>query len=392
MEFSKVIVPFILLSATLVLTARTAFIQKEVNITYSVDNSFSPVSANKTKCDYQSLLGMTVFRSFLSTPRNTHPSMCTRPNCRAVVLLFLVLSGQVELNPGPRAIKYPCNICAKSVRNNQPAVQCDDCFVWTHVRCIGFGDSTYQHLQHNSYYWFCASCGIPNYSASLGDLTSFESENSFNVLENTSSPGKPKLSSTPLKHKHIKSKSISCLSLNCNSLKSLGKIASFNAILQEQNPDVVFACETKLSPNIASYSIFPKNFTIFRNDRNENGGGVLLAFKNVLTVTVPAFLETKEPEITWSLLKSDQGKSLYLCSFYIPETRVAMEYLGKLRASLCSIFSKHHSKTPLVYISGDFNLGDIDWEDKSTTNPATSSYHQALLDLMDEFCLQKYTN
>ena len=126
-----------------------------------------------------------------------------------------------------------------------------------------FGDSTYQHLQHNSYYWFCASCGIPNYSSSLGDLTSFETETSFNVLDHSVSPGKPKLSSTPSKQKRSKSKSISCLSLNCNSLKSLGKIASFNSILQDQNPYVGFACETKLGPNIASYSIFQNNFTIF---------------------------------------------------------------------------------------------------------------------------------
>lgn len=43
-------------------------------------------------------------------------------------MLLLVLSGDVESNPGP--VKYPCGICSKPVRINQKGVACDTCSLW----------------------------------------------------------------------------------------------------------------------------------------------------------------------------------------------------------------------------------------------------------------------
>ena len=152
-----------------------------------------------------------------------HPSLCTKSNCRAVVLLSLVLFGQIEITLVPSRT----NILAPFAQTlleiiSKPFSVIIAYYVHTHS-LHGFDDSTYQHLKHNSYYWFCASCGTPNCSPSLGGLTSFETENSFNVLHHSVSYGKQKLSSTPSKQTRNKSKSISCLSLKCNGLKSLGK-------------------------------------------------------------------------------------------------------------------------------------------------------------------------
>ena len=46
---------------------------------------------------------------------------------------LLLLSGDVEANPGPR---YPCGHCAKSVRSNQPGIFCEACYSWYHTNCI----------------------------------------------------------------------------------------------------------------------------------------------------------------------------------------------------------------------------------------------------------------
>ena len=44
---------------------------------------------------------------------------------RWLPLLTLLLCGDVECNPGPRRLKYPCGSCQRAVMSNQPGVQCE---------------------------------------------------------------------------------------------------------------------------------------------------------------------------------------------------------------------------------------------------------------------------
>ena len=55
-----------------------------------------------------------------------------------LLLQVLLLSGDVQLNPGP--IRYPCGVeaCGKPVKSNQKGIQCDGCFSWFHTKCIKF--------------------------------------------------------------------------------------------------------------------------------------------------------------------------------------------------------------------------------------------------------------
>ena len=45
------------------------------------------------------------------------------------VLLALLLSGQVESNPGPKSPKFPCGECSKAVRWGK-SIACDTCDRW----------------------------------------------------------------------------------------------------------------------------------------------------------------------------------------------------------------------------------------------------------------------
>ena len=49
------------------------------------------------------------------------------------------MSNDIELNPGPRPPKYPCDSCGKAVKNNQNGIQCDKCSTWHHIECQGMG-------------------------------------------------------------------------------------------------------------------------------------------------------------------------------------------------------------------------------------------------------------
>jgi len=59
--------------------------------------------------------------------------------------------------------------------------------------------------------------------------------------------------------------------LNCNGLKGTDHITTFQALLDLHDPDFVLGTESKLCPDISSYSVFPHNYTVFRKDRNRFG-------------------------------------------------------------------------------------------------------------------------
>ena len=118
--------------------------------------------------------------------------------------MILALSGDTELNPGPRRPKWPCGTCKKAVTWSQKAICCDTCNIWYHANCQGMPSLNYQCLDSSNISWHCIQCGMPKLSSSIFDLSSLQTSNSFNPLEdqtlgNLNSP--PTASSTPTKQR-----------------------------------------------------------------------------------------------------------------------------------------------------------------------------------------------
>ncbi len=61
------------------------------------------------------------------------------------------------INPGPSL--YPCSVCCISVADDQEALECDNCHLWTHRTCCDVGTEEYKHLENLLFFdWICPVC------------------------------------------------------------------------------------------------------------------------------------------------------------------------------------------------------------------------------------------
>ena len=86
-------------------------------------------------------------------------------------------------------------------------------------------------------------------------------------------------------------KGVKCFLANARSLKN--KFQDLHAIVFAERFDILAVTETWFDPSVLDHEAIPSGYTIYRRDRlYRRGGGVLLAFKNDLTVVRRSDLET----------------------------------------------------------------------------------------------------
>ena len=80
-------------------------------------------------------------------------------------------------------IQFPCSACGKPVKNNQAAIFCDNCNLWSHCKCNGITNDTYTRYisEPDNIPWSCNVCissALPFTNASLNDSSiSVDTEN-----------------------------------------------------------------------------------------------------------------------------------------------------------------------------------------------------------------------
>ena len=54
---------------------------------------------------------------------------------------------------------FPCSVCTKNVKDNQPAILCSCCSIWSHNKCNNINKSDYKFFQDNpDEVFFCRTC------------------------------------------------------------------------------------------------------------------------------------------------------------------------------------------------------------------------------------------
>ena len=81
-----------------------------------------------------------------------------------------------------------------------------------------------------------------------------------------------------------KSYTLKLLSINCRSLRSQDIRNQLAVLLVHYDIDVVFISETHLDNSIYLSEILPKSYKTIKKDRCLGGGGVLIGFKDTLTI------------------------------------------------------------------------------------------------------------
>ncbi len=95
-------------------------------------------------------------------------------NAPTCLLIILLVSGDIETNPGPgnKSI-FPCGYCDKPVNWSQRGVACDECDHWYHKSCIEMCTRDFDQLNLSNVSWMCCRChtqNIPSFTFHLYEL------------------------------------------------------------------------------------------------------------------------------------------------------------------------------------------------------------------------------
>ena len=141
--------------------------------------------------------------------------------------------------------------------------------------------------------------------------------------------------------------------MNVQGIKGKSKQAELKLFCEIQNPDILFGTESHLDENYLNNEVFPEDYSIIRRDRNKNGGGVFIAFKNDLLITEICEITNHSNEIILAKLQNKGSPPLYLGVFYRPPDSNENPLI-ELEKQINYITSKDN--LPNFTIAGDFNL------------------------------------
>ena len=174
---------------------------------------------------------------------------------------------------------------------------------------------------------------------------------------------------------HAFQNSLKLLSLKIQNI--MAKKASFDNLQHEHNPEIITISETWLKPEVLSSEFLSTDYNIFRRDRPDGYGGVLIACRNSLNCH-HLNINFDTEAIACQLTLTNQ-QTLIVCAFYRPPNRQPDSV-----TNLCHFFKCIVDRYPTspVWIAGDLNLPNINWD---TIHISSFMYPSSLCDTIIDF-------
>ena len=141
---------------------------------------------------------------------------------------------------------------------------------------------------------------------------------------------------------------LNIIHFNVRSL--LPKISEYDNFLTNKHIHIISVNETWLDDSVSDNEISIPGFTVFRKDRNRQGGGVAFYIKNELMPTVNQELHKPSLEALWIYIKLKSMKFL-ICSLYRPPSADS-DYLDLIFNNIEYATSFNEN----IIITGDLNI------------------------------------
>ncbi|KAK3090310.1 hypothetical protein FSP39_010831 [Pinctada imbricata] len=233
---------------------------------------------------------------------------------------------------------------------------------------MGTCDNKCKVLLWDFFKWFCRFSGL---IAALGQ-----------PISQSSPAGKIGSTSTP---KPLTKRRLRVISVNLQSMRA--KKESLWSLLEETSPDIILASETWLHPGIHDREFLPENYRfISRRDRpnDAHGGVAIIAHRELEGVEINLATETEFAAATFTC--KHNKKPLVTAVLYRPPSSND-QYMNSLCAAITDLSNKFPGS--VVWISGDANLPDIEWDTMSITGnrnsaPINTAFLTTVLDIGSE--------
>ena len=270
---------------------------------------------------------------------------------------MLLLSGDVELNPGP-TFKFPCGNCERPVKSNQHGLLCFTCEKWYHIQCQEISLKVYTNLYMSpNEKWFCLTCCLPSFCDSLFYDCCKLNEN---YTKDTLMPGttaepnlRPNGSDEHMAlyqdfEKRFNVRGLQFLHLNVRSV--LHKISELRILFSRKSLAVIAFTETWLNDSINDEEINIDGYKVVRRDRtSRSGGGVCLYVRNDIAFNIDIDMRTDDTESLWINVLLPRSKPIVVGVLYRPPNNNM--FIEKLSNSLENII-----KDDEIIILGDMNI------------------------------------
>ncbi len=178
-------------------------------------------------------------------------------------------------------------------------------------------------------------------------------------------------------------KKFECILLNSHSLKSVNarrnKLVEFRTLVELKQPSLVGVCETWLNRDIKNTEILPPDqYKIYRKDRKDGYGGILLAVNNDIQSKRKVSLEVTSDnhnEIMVIEARAHKQPKMAVILMYRPPDDISTECSDNLRMVLNNVQNAGFKNICLI---GDINIPNYDWDlgiPTSSNNKAETYYN-----------------
>jgi hypothetical protein len=151
---------------------------------------------------------------------------------------------------------------------------------------------------------------------------------------------------------------------------------------------MIIGTETWLNDSVHNSEIFPPNYNIYRRDRREGFGGVLIAVKaDIVSDHLDVEINTESVYISITL---EKGKQLIVGALYRPPIS-SIEYMDKLCTTLETLTTRHNKA--IFWVGRDLNLPDMNWITQAIAgNSNAVAINHRLLDCTQNCGLEQMVN